>query len=139
MTWLMLYGGSERLRLVRAAVNPLRCAIHASRKPGVTILGHPFDACVSPLEAAGKTFCAFALHAARRKPVVRKSRRTPLVACDEPVFFTPRPKPTCSRPTNTMSAFTGGHGAHVIESGAFARAASKFGKVENRRPGGRRI
>jgi hypothetical protein len=36
-------------------VKPLRCAVHASRKPGVSIHVHPFDACVSPLAAADKT------------------------------------------------------------------------------------
>jgi hypothetical protein len=34
--------------------------ILASRKPGVTILGYPSNACVQPLKAADKTFCAFA-------------------------------------------------------------------------------
>jgi photosystem II stability/assembly factor-like uncharacterized protein len=33
-------------------VNPLRCAVRASRKPGVAIPGHPFAACGEPLEAA---------------------------------------------------------------------------------------
>jgi hypothetical protein len=39
----------------------LRVVVHAARKPGVGIRTHPFDACVSPLEAAGKTFCAFGI------------------------------------------------------------------------------
>jgi hypothetical protein len=43
-----------------AAVNPLRCAVLASRKPGAYIPVRPFDACVSPLDAAGEPFCAFA-------------------------------------------------------------------------------
>jgi hypothetical protein len=43
--------------IFRTAVNPLRYAIPASRKPGVAIHGHPRDACVAPLEAAGKTSC----------------------------------------------------------------------------------
>ena len=55
-------GGS--LLAFRSAVDPLRGAVHASRKPGVTILGHPCDACVAPLA-------------------------NPLGACAEPVFCTP--------------------------------------------------
>ena len=42
---------------LRDVVNPLRCAVRASRKPGVTIHGHPSNACVRPLETAGKTSC----------------------------------------------------------------------------------
>gem|GEM_PF-5667772 len=41
--------------IFRTAVNPLRYAIPASRKPGVAIHGHPRDACAAPMEAAGKT------------------------------------------------------------------------------------
>ena len=41
----------------RTAVNPLRYAVPAARKPGVAIHGHPRDACVAPMEAAGKTSC----------------------------------------------------------------------------------
>ena len=33
----------------------LRCP--ASRKPGAAVSGRPFDACVSPMEAAAKTSC----------------------------------------------------------------------------------
>ena len=72
----------------RTAVNPLRSAIPAPRKPGAYFHVRVFDACVSPLGASGKTFCAFAvLH--RGKPVVRRSWRTPLAACDEPCFARP--------------------------------------------------
>jgi hypothetical protein len=39
--------------MFRDGVNPLRCAVRASRKPSVAVRGHPFDACVSPLEPAG--------------------------------------------------------------------------------------
>src|SRR6266481_83663 len=45
----------DREGISRAAVNPLRCAVPAPRKPGVAIPGHPRDACVAPLGAAGKT------------------------------------------------------------------------------------
>src|SRR5258708_39921898 len=41
----------------RTAVNPLRCAVPAPRKPWVTFHGHPRDACVARLGAAGKTSC----------------------------------------------------------------------------------
>jgi hypothetical protein len=80
-----------RAVMVRAAVDPLRCAIRASRKPGVAIPGHPFDVYVSPLEAAGNAFCAFAI---LRRPESRwfaDPWQTPLVACDQPLRFTPRP------------------------------------------------
>jgi hypothetical protein len=45
--------------IFRDAVNPLRCAVRAARKPGVDVLGHPFDACVSPLDAAGNASLGF--------------------------------------------------------------------------------
>jgi len=38
-------------------VNPLRCAVHAPRKPRAYILVCPFDVYVSPLGAARKTSC----------------------------------------------------------------------------------
>jgi hypothetical protein len=38
--------------IFRAAVNPLRCAVPAARKPRVVIYGHPRDARVAPMEAA---------------------------------------------------------------------------------------
>jgi hypothetical protein len=44
-------GWWSREVMFRAAVDPLRCAVHASR-PGVAMPGHPFDACVSPMQAA---------------------------------------------------------------------------------------
>jgi hypothetical protein len=50
-----------RTDISRAAVNPLRCAVRVARKPSASIPGRPFDECVSPLEAAGKAFCALAL------------------------------------------------------------------------------
>jgi hypothetical protein len=51
--------GPGRTRISRAAVNPLHFAIRAARKPRAAVRGRPFDACVSPLEASGKTslFC----------------------------------------------------------------------------------
>ena len=49
--------GLDRMGIFRTAVNPLRCAVPATRKPWVAIHGHPCDACVAPLEAAGKTSC----------------------------------------------------------------------------------
>jgi hypothetical protein len=36
-------GRWSRVVMFRASVDPLRCAIHASRKPGVAIHGHTFD------------------------------------------------------------------------------------------------
>ena len=45
----------------RAAANPLRCAIRASRKPRANVLVRPYNACVAPMDAAGKTFWAFAI------------------------------------------------------------------------------
>jgi hypothetical protein len=42
---------------------------------GVTFHGHPFNACVSPMGASGKTFRAFAIPASCRKPVVCPLRR----------------------------------------------------------------
>ena len=45
--------------MIRAGVNPLGCAIHASRKPGVAVNGHPSNACVRPLGARGKNFVFF--------------------------------------------------------------------------------
>ena len=43
----------------RVAVNPLRCAVLASRKPAAAVIGRPSNACVRPLAAADKTslFC----------------------------------------------------------------------------------
>src|SRR5258708_17459666 len=41
----------------RTAVNPLRCAVPSPRKPCMTFHGHPPDACVAPLGAAGTTSC----------------------------------------------------------------------------------
>jgi hypothetical protein len=58
-----LSGGGSLLAF-RTAVNPLRRAIPASRKPWASILVCPCDACVAPLA-------------------------NPLGACAEPVFFTP--------------------------------------------------
>ena len=43
------------------ALNPLRCAVHALRKPSVAIHCHPFEACVSPMDAAAKIFWALAI------------------------------------------------------------------------------
>ena len=51
----------EREAIVRAAVKPLRYAARAPRKPGVTFHGHPSNACIGPLAAAGKTFSAPAI------------------------------------------------------------------------------
>jgi len=51
-------------------VNPLRRAVPASRKPRATFPGLPFDACVSPLRAAGKTFRALAILLLAESPVV---------------------------------------------------------------------
>ena len=48
--------GPERAATGRAGVDPLRCALLASRKPWVTVSGHPSNACVRPMEAAGKTY-----------------------------------------------------------------------------------
>jgi hypothetical protein len=104
----------SRVVMSPAGVDPSRCAVHAPRKPGVAIHGHPFDACVSPLGPAGKSFCAFARNASapaslRSSPdihvrsfaAVRLTLRrtesrwfagpwqTPLVACDEPMLCTP--------------------------------------------------
>jgi hypothetical protein len=42
------------------------------------------------MEPSGKPFCAFAILASRRKPVFCHPWQTPLVACDEPLFCTPR-------------------------------------------------
>src|SRR6185437_6215017 len=40
-------------------IRTLRCAIHAPRKPGVSIHGHPCDACVAPLSgpAPSQSLC----------------------------------------------------------------------------------
>jgi hypothetical protein len=43
-------GRLEWVCLLRAAVNPLRCAVRALRKPRVTIPGHPSNACVRPMD-----------------------------------------------------------------------------------------
>jgi hypothetical protein len=51
-------GWWSREVMFRAAVDPLRCPVHASR-PGVAMPGHPFDACVSPLDAAGNASLRF--------------------------------------------------------------------------------
>jgi hypothetical protein len=74
----------DRIGIFRTAVNPLRCAVPAARKPGVAIHGHPRDACVAPLEAAGKTCDAMlsCIAASRGSP----SLATPLGACAEPCF-----------------------------------------------------
>ena len=45
-------GSREAVLTLRNAVNPLR---YASRKPRVSVLGCPFGACVSPMEAPGET------------------------------------------------------------------------------------
>ncbi len=73
----------SRVVMCRTGVNPLRCAVRASRKPRAAVNGRPSNACVRPMEPAGKAFCAFAiLH--RRKPVVCHPWRTQLGARDEP-------------------------------------------------------
>ncbi len=76
--------GWSREFMFRACINPLRCAFRAARKPRVTVHGHPFDACVSPLGPAGKPFCAFAiLHRAESRwfaivaNPARRMRRAP--------------------------------------------------------------
>ena len=56
------------------AVNPLRCAVRAARKPGVAIHGHPSNACVGPREAAGNTCDAFAVRASLQAWVRRPWR-----------------------------------------------------------------
>jgi len=70
--------------IFRTAVNPLRCAVPATRKPWVAIHGHPCDACVAPLEAAGKTCDAMqsCIAASQGLP----SLANPLGACAEPCF-----------------------------------------------------
>jgi hypothetical protein len=40
--------------MFRDGVNPLRCAVRATRKPRVAFHGHPFDACVSPMGPSSK-------------------------------------------------------------------------------------
>jgi len=95
----------------RTAVNPLRCAIHASPKPwvtiglrfpatpkpGVAILGHPArrilrapgypsNACVRPMGAAGKNFLRFSLSCIAQKARWFAIVANPAVACDGPVF-----------------------------------------------------
>ena len=47
----------DQTGIFRTAVNPLRCAVPATRKPWVAIHGPPRDACVAPMGAAGKTSC----------------------------------------------------------------------------------
>ncbi len=74
----------------RTAVTPLRFAILASRKPGVAFPGHPFDACVSPLEAAGEHFCAFAFLRRAESRWFANPWQTPLGACAEPLVRTLR-------------------------------------------------
>ena len=100
------------MALFRDAVDPLGCAIPAAPKPRAYIRVRPFDACVSPLEAAGKTCDAMpatlrhraSLRSGRHVPVpafvacnspcIAASRcsaslANPLVACDQPVSCTP--------------------------------------------------
>ena len=71
--------GDGSLLAFRTAVNPLRRAIPASRKPWTSILVCPCDACVAPLDAAGKTCDACAvLH--RCKPGFAIALRSPCFA-----------------------------------------------------------
>lgn len=55
------YARREPELTARAAVNPLRCAVDAPRKPWVTVHRHPSNACVRPMDAAGKTCDACAV------------------------------------------------------------------------------
>jgi len=55
-----------------------------------SVPGHPPNACVRPLEAAGKPFCAFAVLRRTESRWFADPWQTPLVACDEPLFFTLR-------------------------------------------------
>ena len=72
--------------MFRAAVNPFGFAFGASRKPWVTVLGHPSNACVRPLDAAGNTFSALARDASApaslRTSPASMSGRSP--ACGSP-------------------------------------------------------
>jgi hypothetical protein len=79
-----------RIRIFRDAVDPLRCAVRAPRKPGVAIHGHPFDACVSPLEPAGKPFCAFAILRRTESRWFADPWQTPLGVYASPKVCTPR-------------------------------------------------
>jgi hypothetical protein len=75
----------------RAAVNPLRCAVRAARKPRATFPGHPFDACVSPMEAAGKTFFPLAILLRAESPVVCHRGKPRATHALRPVFHAPKP------------------------------------------------
>jgi hypothetical protein len=46
--------------VLRIAINPLRRA-SCFAQAWVAILGNPRNACVTPMEAPGETFCAFAI------------------------------------------------------------------------------
>jgi hypothetical protein len=74
---------SVTARRFRTAVNPLRCAIRASRKPRANVLVRPYNACVAPMDAAGKTFWAFAILHRPESRWCANPWQTPLVACDE--------------------------------------------------------
>jgi hypothetical protein len=86
---------------------PIALRFHASRKPGATIHGRPFDACVSPLGAAGKTFCAFAFPASRRKPVVCLSVANPARRMRRALFFTLRETHADQPPAARIAGYTG--------------------------------
>ena len=62
--------------IFRTAVNPLRYAVPAARKPGVAFHGHPCDACVASLGAAGKTPV---FHAPENTHPIRPSARFPVI------------------------------------------------------------
>jgi len=93
------WGGPEQERGVRrkAPNNPLRCAVHAARKPGVAFHGDPSNACVRPLEAAGKTFLPSRYPASGRKPVVCRPWQTPRNGMRCALFCTPRHMSPSSR------------------------------------------
>jgi hypothetical protein len=83
-------GRTWRDTYFRAAVDPSMGRTHAfDGRPWTDALGLR-GAWTAQRNAAGKPFCAFAILRRTESQWFADPWQTPLVACDEPVFFTPR-------------------------------------------------